>query len=80
MKPCIATTPDSKPLCNAEGYQRTGSARQLGTVGTVVGIAGVAALAAGVVLWFTAPAEVERVSLVPSIDNESAAITAVGTF
>ncbi len=81
MRPCIRPEPDAKPLCNAEGYQRTGEARQLGTVGTVVGIAGVAALAVGVVLWFTAPPEIERqVSVVPTFSNESAGIAAVGRF
>lgn len=67
-------------LCNAEGYQRTGEARQLGTVGTVVGIAGVAALGVGVFLWFTAPPETERVAFVPSVTNDSAGIAAVGRF
>jgi hypothetical protein len=80
MKPCIVDPPGSKPLCDAEGYQRTGAARQLGNFGTAVGLVGVAALTVGVVLWFTAPAESERVSLVPAIDNESAVITAVGRF
>lgn len=80
MRPCIVDPPGSKPLCNAEGYQRTGEARQLGTVGTVVGIVGVAALAAGVVLWFTAPAEERAVAFVPAIDDESAGIAAVGRF
>ncbi len=81
MKPCIQEGA-AKPLCNADGYQRTSSARQLGTVGTVVGVAGVAALGLGVVLWFTAPSEMaeHQVSVVPSLTHDSAGIAAVGRF
>lgn len=79
-KPCIEE-PGMKPLCSAEGYQRTGSARQLGWVGTFVGIAGVAAMGLGVTLWLTAPSEVaQQVTVVPTVTNDSAGIAAVGRF
>lgn len=81
-KPCIQTG-DSEPLCSAEGYQRTGEAHQLGTVGTIVGIAGVAVLGTGLFLWLTAPAEhaAERqVRLVPSLGPDTAGLAAVGRF
>jgi hypothetical protein len=68
-------------LCNAEGYKVTGQARDLGWVGTAVGVGGVVALGIGVVLWWTAPTEtVQQVSIVPSLTNESAGISAVGRF
>ena len=68
-------------LCNAEGYKVTGQARDLGWVGTAVGVGGVVALGVGVVLWWTAPTETQQqVSIVPSVTNETAGITAVGRF
>lgn len=79
-KPC-KEQPSGKPLCSAEGYQATGSARQLGWVGTFVGIGGVAALGLGLTLWLTAPSEVaQQVTVVPTVTNDSAGIAAVGRF
>lgn len=73
--------PNETPLCNPEGYGLTHNAEQLGTVGTVVGIAGVAAIGLGLVLWITAPAEVDHsVALVPSLTNDSAGLAAIGRF
>lgn len=81
-KPCIQETPDSTPLCNPAGYQATGNARQLGTVGTVVGSAGLVAVGVGVVLWLTAPKEHEdrNVAIVPTVTPESAGVAAIGRF
>jgi tetratricopeptide (TPR) repeat protein len=68
-------------LCNATGFSETSEARQLATVGTVVGIAGVAALATGIVLWVTAPGErSHQVAVLPTVTEQSAAITAFGRF
>ena len=73
--------PNETPLCNPEGYGLTHNAEQLGTVGTVVGIAGVAAIGLGLVLWITAPDEVDHsVALVPSVTNDSAGLAAIGRF
>lgn len=73
--------PNETPLCNPEGYGLTHNAEQLGTVGTVVGIAGVAAIGLGLVLWITAPEEVDHsVALVPSLTNDSAGLAAIGRF
>lgn len=81
MKACTQESPSSTPLCNAEGYQHTGEARQLGLVGSIVGIGGLAALGLGVVLWFTAPQETaQRISVVPAVTSDSAGIAAVGRF
>lgn len=69
------------PLCNPEGFGLTHNAEQLGTVGTVVGIAGVAAIGLGLVLWITAPDDVDHsVALVPSVTNDSAGLAAIGRF
>jgi hypothetical protein len=69
------------PLCNPEGYGRTHNAEQLGTVGTVVGIAGVAAVGLGLVLWITAPDDVDHnVAVIPSLTNDSAGLAAIGRF
>lgn len=70
-----------KILCDAQGYKETGEARDLGWVGTAVGIGGAVALGIGVVLWWTAPTETaQQISVVPTLTNDSAGITAVGRF
>ncbi len=77
-------TDGETPMCNAEGFQKTGNALTLGNVGTVVGIAGGVAIGIGAYLWFFAPkdkAPAERqVNLVPTIGPDGAGITAVGRF
>jgi hypothetical protein len=77
-------TDAATPICNTEGYKKTGNARTLGTVGTVVGIAGGVAIGIGAYLWFFAPkdkvATEHEVSLVPAIGPDVAGITAVGSF
>lgn len=71
----------SPPLCNSEGHTATNSARQLGTVGTVVGGVGVLALGVGVFLWVTAPPERSNdIAIVPQLTPESAGLAAVGRF
>lgn len=77
-------TDGPKPMCNAEGFQKTGNALTLGNVGTGVAIAGGVAIGIGAYLWFFAPKEkvpTEReVSIVPTIGPDNAGITAVGRF
>ncbi|HSD88590.1 MAG TPA: tetratricopeptide repeat protein [Kofleriaceae bacterium] len=75
-------TKGDPPQCNPDGYQRTGNALTLGTVGTVVGISGGVAVALGAYLWFFAPKEQEQkgVAFVPTLSPESAGIAAVGRF
>ncbi|NVB80134.1 MAG: tetratricopeptide repeat protein [Kofleriaceae bacterium] len=83
-KNCTDAGDGRKPMCNAEGFQKTGNALQLGNVGTVVGIAGGAVVLVGAYLWFFAPKEkahAERqVSIVPTLDPDGAGIVAVGRF
>jgi serine/threonine-protein kinase len=52
LSSCLSTDHD---LCNAQGLQQRGDARTAGDVATVALGLGAAALAAGGVLWFTAP-------------------------
>lgn len=68
--------------CDDIGYADLGRARQIGTVGTVVGAVGVAAVGVGLYLWLGAPASRERegVAVVPAITGESAGVAAVGRF
>ena len=68
--------------CDDIGYADLGRARQIGTVGTVVGAVGVAALGVGLYLWLGAPTPRERegVAVVPTISGESAGVAAVGRF
>jgi hypothetical protein len=75
-------TDDSPPMCNADGYAGTNTARTYGNVGTVVGGVGVVAFGVGAYLWFFGPKEQpERgVAVVPTLDNQSAGLTAIGHF
>lgn len=54
-------------------------ARSLGTVGTIVGSVGVAAIAAGAVLWLTAP-KAHALELAPTASADGAGLTVVGRF
>jgi hypothetical protein len=72
---------DPQRRCSEEGYRATVEARQLGTVGTVVGAIGIAAFGVGAYLWLFAPAERrEGVAIVPTMAPDMAGITAVGRF
>lgn len=69
-------------VCPAEAQTRVVNARQLGTVGTVVGAVGVVATGVGLYLWLTAPKESSdrRVTVLPTIGPETAGLAAVGRF
>ena len=72
--------PDTK-LCNPTGLTKTHQAQHIGTIATWTGVIGIAAIAAGGVLWFTAPKKVERnVALIPTVTPDSAGLAAVGSF
>jgi hypothetical protein len=78
------TKADPKPQCNPDGYQKTGNARTLGNVGTVVGITGGVALGLGAYLWFFAPKEQSEtphaVSVIPTVSPDGAGFAAIGHF
>jgi hypothetical protein len=75
-------TDEDPPRCNAEGYRVTNDARTFGTFGAIIGIAGVAVAGVGTYLWLFGPkATTERnVAIVPTLDPQSAGLTAVGRF
>ncbi|MEZ4400430.1 MAG: tetratricopeptide repeat protein [Kofleriaceae bacterium] len=54
-------------------------ARSLGNVGTVIGAVGVAALAAGAIVWVTAPGA-HRVTLTPTAGVDGASVSLSGRF
>ena len=60
---------DANHVCDATGASINHSARTLGNAGTIIGGVGLAAIAAGVVLYVTAPAASEHLSLAPSRDG-----------
>ncbi|HTJ41820.1 MAG TPA: hypothetical protein VL463_06970 [Kofleriaceae bacterium] len=64
--------------CDDVGQAATDKARGRGTTATIVGALGLAAVAAGVVVYVTAP---ERsTAIVPTIDQTSAGVSLVGSF
>jgi hypothetical protein len=69
-------------VCPAEAQTKVENARQLGTVGTVVGAVGIVATGVGLYLWLTAPKESadRKVTLVPAVGPETAGLAAVGRF
>jgi len=75
-------TPDGEmKLCNDTGLSKTHAAQRLGTIATWTGVVGIAAIAAGGVLWFTAPSKVERsVAVIPTVTPDSAGLAAIGRF
>jgi hypothetical protein len=70
------------PSCSEEGLTQINKAMNLGNAGTAVAVVGGAALAAGVILWVTAPKERANrdLSFVPTLNRDMAGIAAVGRF
>jgi hypothetical protein len=69
--------------CSAKGVDRTSSARTRGNVATVFGGVGLAAIAAGLVVWLTAPeepADQRGVSLAPLPVDGGAGLVLTGAF
>ena len=63
--------------CDQDGFAATRSARNLGTIATVVGGLGLAAIGVGTFLWLRGPRDSdERISLVPHVGPEGAGIAA----
>jgi hypothetical protein len=88
-----STYGDAQALCGASlrcsptdydrGNHLIGDARSSAAISTVLVVAGGAAIAAGVVLWLTAPAlphEVATVRIVPVADDRSAGLAVIGGF
>lgn len=90
FEPAIAGMPESAPCmevggdlrCSPEGFRATNRARTFGTVGTVVGVVGLATVAAGTVLWLTAPRDATEthVGIVPTISPDAVGVVAAGRF
>jgi hypothetical protein len=77
---CSESTPH---ICDVPGYGDTGTARTLGNVATAVGAVGIIAAGVGAYLWLFAPKdhlESRDVAIVPSVDNQSAGLSAIGRF
>lgn len=70
-------------LCDAEGLSATKNARKRANHATIVSIVGGVAIAAGVVLYVTAPKKTnteKRAYLAPSVSSDSAAVIFGGHF
>jgi len=69
-------------VCPAEAQTKVENARQLGTVGTVVGAIGLAATGVGLYLWLTAPKESNepKLTVLPTVGPDTAGLAAVGRF
>lgn len=85
----VCDTSGDRPVCPPDVFADIQSARQLGTVGTIVGGAGVAAVLAGGYLWFFAPRpyasrsgrEAEpSVRVIPRLGPGSGGLEIVGRF
>lgn len=78
-KNCSDTNP---PMCNPEGYRVTNDARTFGTFGTFIGVSGLAVLGAGAYLWFFSPtnSEERQMAIVPTLEPDSAGLSAIGRF
>jgi tetratricopeptide (TPR) repeat protein len=70
-------------LCDAEGLSATNNAKKRANHATIISIVGGAAIAAGVVLYVTAPKKTnseKRAYLAPSVSSDSAAVIFGGRF
>lgn len=75
--PCTATSPPTG--CTPDEESRIDKARSRGNLGTIVGGVGVAALAAGIVLYVTAPKE-RAVALSPVVGDGEVGVAFAGRF
>jgi serine/threonine-protein kinase len=75
--PCTATAPPTG--CTPDEVSRIDKARSRGNLGTIVGGVGVVALAAGVVLYVTAP-KARAVAITPVVGDQEAGVAVVGRF
>lgn len=57
-------TIDDRRLCNDDGQNATQLARNVATGGSIIGIVGAVSLAAGIIVWTTAPAERSRATVI----------------
>jgi hypothetical protein len=75
IKNCAMT--DKGPVCDPTSYQHAVDAGSLADVGTVFGAVGVAALAAGAIVYFTAPRDV---IVAPTASGQAAGLAISGRF
>lgn len=75
--PCTSTSPPTG--CTPDEESRIDKARSRGNLGTIVGGVGVAALAAGVVLYVTAPKE-RAVAVTPVVGDRDVGVAFAGRF
>jgi len=80
QKSCYHRQTDNALICDANGQSAIHSAQLLGNVGTVTGAVGLGMAATGVVLWFTRPADPERLAIVPTLSPQQAGLAAIGRF
>jgi len=66
-------------VCDDAGQAATDRARTRGTIGTVIGAVGLAAIAAGVIVYVTAPVARDT-AIVPTASDEGAGLALIGRF
>lgn len=73
---CVMSDPKN---CSTVGVEEADQARRLGNIGTIVGGVGVVAIAAGAVLWLTAPSA-RTIEVAPAVGPDGAGVTLSGRF
>lgn len=73
-------TNDSPPRCNPAGFDAQTSAVTMANVGTVFFVGGAVLVAAGAVLYLTAPKDSGDLVVTPTASPTGAGLTVVGTF
>ena len=68
---------DPGPVCTPEGAKAQNRARDLATVGTVLGIGGLALAAGAAVVYFTAPRDLV---ITPTASSQAVGLAVVGNF
>ncbi len=77
----LVNCPAGPNLCNQTGVDQRNEALSAGNVATVAAGAGVVLLAAGAILFFTAPSgEKPRALVVPSVGSGTAGLSLVGSY
>jgi serine/threonine-protein kinase len=74
------TGPSGKRVCDPQGVELASTAKNAGTASTIAFAVGGAALAAGAVLWITAPAAKRPVALQPIASPEGGGLRITGAF